>query len=343
MVSLAGVGLLVVVAACGGGGSEGTTGSTPEDETPDAPLQEVKVMMLPAVPYRLPVLMAEKEGFFAEVGIELEIVVQPGRVTTSQALAATGANVAVSTLAAVAAAEQAGSPAAFFCGTQDVIETSLFARADSGLPSMDDGAPLDAVVEAMRGRSIGIQTPIGSPLHLVFQAALDSAGVTDVDLVSVGTQPQIVEAAISNGDVEVIQTVPPLTQRFLLDDRFTRVMLLPEHLDAYAQLWGSGFWAEPDWIDGNGELASSFCDAVGKGMDFIKDDANAAEVDALLMADTGVSAEVAELFRAESVPTFDTAISRESFDRTAQLLIDVGVLKAEPPVGFDELVRQPRG
>src|SRR5690606_19572270 len=103
-----------------------------EDEEPaaDGALERGQVMMYPGQSYRVPALVADEQGFFAERGIEIEIVDQPGGVTGTQGLAATNSNVGYITLVTAAQGWQAGEDVAFFCGTISVIETSLYAAND---------------------------------------------------------------------------------------------------------------------------------------------------------------------------------------------------------------------
>src|SRR6266545_2865133 len=118
-----------VLAGCGdddgGATATTTTAGTAEETTTTVKPQKLTVMMFPGQAYRLPALVAQEQGFFAKHGIEIEIIAQPGNVSGIQGLEATGADVGYFSITTLAQAVQAGSKVAFFCGNQDIVETSL--------------------------------------------------------------------------------------------------------------------------------------------------------------------------------------------------------------------------
>jgi ABC-type nitrate/sulfonate/bicarbonate transport system substrate-binding protein len=335
------VALGMVVAGCGGDDDDDAADSNGDDAP--AELETVTIMMFPGLVYRTPILLAEQEGFFADHGIEIEEVAQPGNLPGIQGLEATGADAGLFAVSTLAQGWQAGSEVAFFCGSQQFIETSLLAAADSDLPSTEDGDSPEDVYEALSGTTIGIQTPLGSGLHLFFQAAIEAEGVSDVTYINTGVQPPVVTAALANGDVDVIQTSPTTTQQLLESGDAKRLLYMPEENEAYGINYGSAFGAPRAWLDENPELAANFCAAIDEANQFVQDDANADTVEQMIMQDTGVTADVAALVREESGPGFQAEIPEDRFQETLDIFVDLGVLQATPEPTFDAIVVVPEG
>ncbi|MGE3622239.1 MAG: hypothetical protein AB7L84_17440, partial [Acidimicrobiia bacterium] len=165
-----------VVAACGDdddGGSSNTTTTTAgsgggsSSTTSEAPkeLETVTAMMFAGQAYRLPALVADQTGIFEEHGIKLETTVQPTNVGGIQGLGATSSDLGYFSIPTLTQAFQAGETAKFFCGSISVLEMTLIAKADSDLPSViEDDADPQELFDAMKGKTIGVQTPLGGGL-----------------------------------------------------------------------------------------------------------------------------------------------------------------------------------
>lgn len=337
--ALASAGLLAAttLAACGDGGDDGKSDASAEGEK----TQTVRVMMYPAQSYRLPVMIADQEGFFEENGIKLDITEQPASLQGMQGLEATKADVGIVTVGTLGQGWQAGSKGAFFCGGIDVLQTTMIAPKDSDLPSTSEGASWQEVLKSFEGKKVGIQTPIGSGLQKIFAAALDEAGVKDVTYVNLGGGSAAAIAALGNGSVDVAQFNPTGTQ--FVEDAGTGKSLLymSEGPKAYKEYYGSAWVAPTKFLNERPEAAKKFCDAIGQSLDFIKDEKNAKTSEALLAKDTGVSPEVAKLVVEQTYGDFNTEIDKASLQSTLDAYVDLGILKADPKPTTDVLLVEP--
>jgi ABC-type nitrate/sulfonate/bicarbonate transport system substrate-binding protein len=287
--------------------------------------------------YRVPVAIAQQQGFFKTAGINLSTVEQPANLQGAQALTATHSQVGVLSTGTFTQGFQAGIPLKLFCGGINVLQTSLVALPDSNLPTSSDGKNWQKVLQALDGKTIGIQTPVGSGLQLVFAAALKEAGVTKVNYVNLGGAPTAIQAALQNHSVDVAQANPPGAQTLLANKVAKQLIYMPQGPSAYKDNYGSGFAAPNDWLSSNPDAAKSFCSAIDKANAFIADSKNADKVAQVVTTETGVPANVAK----DVVPTFkdfsaklDTARLQKTFDNYTQL----GILKPEPKVTTDALV-----
>jgi NitT/TauT family transport system substrate-binding protein len=93
-----------------------------------------------------------------------------------------------------------------------------FAKNGSDLPSTSQGATWQQVMKSLDGKTIRIQTPVGSGLQLIFAEALREAGVTNVTYVNLGGGNDVTLAALNNGSVDVAQVNPTGTQRVQADN-----------------------------------------------------------------------------------------------------------------------------
>lgn len=336
-IALAGFGLLVAaVAACGGGDDAAQTASAG-----DGAEGTVKVMMFPAQAYRLPVLVGQERGLFEKHGLKLEIAEQPTNLQGMQGLEATKSDIGQVSVSTLAQGYQAGTKGAYFCGGLDVIQTTLMAAPDSKLPSTDGGASWQEALKALEGKKIGIQTPVGSGVQLLFASALKEAGVTDVTYVNIGTAPSAVVAALGNGSVDAAQISPTGTQ-FMLDAGSGKPLVyLPDGPDAYKELYGSGWVAPRKFLEERPEAAKAFCDVMGEALKFIRDPANTEASASILAKDAGVAPEVAKLVVEQTYDDHSTELDKARLDKTFDTYVDLGILKAEPEPSFDTLVVLP--
>lgn len=324
------LGALVMAAGCGSddGGDDGSADG----------LSTVKVMMFPGQAYRLEPLVAEQEGFFEDHGIKMEITDQPPTLQGIQGLYATDSDVGQVTVGTLGQGVQAGDEAKFFCGGIDVLQTSLMVPTDSTLPSTADGASWEEVLQSLEGKKIGIQTPVGSGLQLIFAAALEEAGVTDVTYVNLGGAPTGTIAALENGSVDVAQTNPPTTQYFEESGAAKSILYMSEGPTVYADYYGSGWVAPTTWLEENPDLATGFCDAMTEALEFIQDPANNETVTALFEEDSGLEASTVAKVVETAFSDFSTELDEAALQETFDGYVDLGIFEAEPALGYDDLV-----
>ncbi|MEY9211786.1 ABC transporter substrate-binding protein [Thermobifida halotolerans] len=333
--ALASAALLAVAVGATACGGEDTAEGAEGNET-------VRVMMFPAQSYRLPVMIAEQEGMFEQRGIKLEVTEQPANLQGMQGLEATDSDVGIVTVGTLGQGWQAGDPGFFFCGGISVLQTTLMAPVDSDLPSTEEGATWQEVLQALEGKKIGIQTPVGSGLQKIFAAALAEAGVEDVTYVNLGGGSSAAIAAIDNGSVDVAQFNPTGTQYVLESESGKPLLYMPEGPAAYKDYYGSGWVAPPEFVEERPETAAAFCETIDEALEFIQDPANRETSLDLLAEDTGVTRPVAELVLDQTYGDFSTELDRERLDTTFDAYVELGILEADPEPSYDSLVHNTR-
>jgi NitT/TauT family transport system substrate-binding protein len=319
--------------ATGGAGAGNTTGSS-------ANLQSVQVMMFPGQSYRLPVLIAQKQGYFAKHGIKISTVVQPGSLQGAQAMVATHSQVGQLSTPTLTQGVENGSPVAFFCGGIKYLQTSLVAKNGSSLQAGTG----NEVLKELSGKKVGVQTPIGSGLQLLFASALKDAGVTNVTYVNVGGGNNVTLAALNKGSVDVAQVNPPGTQQMQVDKSAKVLTYLPASGGPAAyQLYGSGWTGQTSWLKDHPDQAKGFCDAVSEGLDYIKNPANADASAKVLAADTGVSESVATEVVKNVFIDFSTDLPKDALTKTLQYYKQIGITKTDMSTQYDKLIQPATG
>ena len=326
----AGACALALVSACG---SSDSGSNTSADGT-----QTVKVMMFPGQAYRLEPLVAQEKGMLADHGIKMEITEQPATLQGIQGLLATKSDVGQVTVGTLGQGVQAGNDAQFFCGGIDVIQTTLIAPPDSDLPSTDDGATWQEVLQSLKGKKIGIQTPVGSGLQLIFAAALKEAGVTDVTYVNLGGAPTGTIAALQKGAVDVAQANPPTTQFFAQSGQVKPLLYMPDGPTVYKDYYGSGWVAPTKWLEDNPDLAKNFCAAMSEALTFIKDPANKDAASKIFQQDTKQDAATSDAVVEQAFEDFSTDLDKSGLEKTFSAYVDLGIFKKSPALSYSDLV-----
>lgn len=323
------------LAACGSDDAEA-------DSSSDGPV-ELTLMAYPGQSYRLPLLAADKEGFFEDHGVSLKFVDQPNNLTGTQGMAATKANFGFLSTTTAVQGFQAGQTYPFVCGGIAVLQTTLIADTDSDLPSTDDGASWQEVLQALKGKTIGIQTPVGSGLQILFSAALEEAGLSedDVTLVNLGGTPTTVQAALQKGSVDVAQINPPGTQLLETQGYGKPLIYMPEGPEIYANNWGSGLVVDPAWFEDNKETVGDFCEAYQEGLAWVQDEGNADAAASLLAADSGVPEDAAKLVVTDTFGDFVGEMDEDAMQATFDQFVDLGIAQPDPAPTTEDLVVQP--
>lgn len=338
--AVAATALVLVLAGCGGGASTSAASSSSSGGGSAKAPVDVQIMEYAGQSYRVPVAVAQNEGYFKDAGINIKTVPQPANLQGMQGLVATNSQVGVISTGTLTQGFQAGIPGQFFCGGINVLQTTLVALPDSTLPSTSDGKSWQDVLKALDGKKIGIQTPVGSGLQLIFASALAEVGVKNVTYINLGGAPTSIQAALENHSVDVAQANPPGTQTLLANNAVKQLIYMPTGPSAYKDNYGSAFVSTKDWLSKNGDTAKAFCDAITKAEAFIADSKNASAVTQVITTETGVPANVAK----DVIPTFkdfstklDTARLQTTFDNYEKLGID----KPTPKVTTKDLIWQP--
>jgi NitT/TauT family transport system substrate-binding protein len=149
-----------------------------------------------------PIAIAKEAGYFAEQGLEVDVVAI--RSSAQNAAALLSGEVDVSTIGGVGPvrARLSGSDLLFIAGSKNYFAGAIVARPDITTPA------------DLRGKRIGITAP-GGNTDLMARSVLPKFGLEagrDVVLFGTGSDPETVAALISGG-IEAGSMTPPADER----------------------------------------------------------------------------------------------------------------------------------
>ncbi|MCV0403063.1 MAG: ABC transporter substrate-binding protein [Chloroflexi bacterium] len=180
------LGLAVVVSACAPAGSGGESPS-------DAGLRQVTLVLgyRPDVQFA-PFYVAQREGFYADVG--LEVTIEHHQAPDVQRLVASGdAEFGVADATDVMIARSAGIPIKYVSTLYQGFPVALIGEADA----------IPAEPSELAGMTIGTPGRFGSSWHALL-ALLEAGGLTEEDI-TIREYPQFNQVdGLANGDVELI-------------------------------------------------------------------------------------------------------------------------------------------
>ncbi|WP_433497784.1 ABC transporter substrate-binding protein [Sphaerimonospora sp. CA-214678] len=326
--------LVLTTAACGSSADR----DAPSEGQGTGQVETLKVMMFPGQTYKVPLTIAKDQGYLADAGIAIEEVTEPSNMTGPQGLKATNSQIGIWATSDMVRGWQAGFDVAFFCGSLPYLETTLMTAPGSDLPSTKKGDSWKDVLQGLSGKTVGIQTPVGSGMHVIFESVMAAYGVDDITYVTTGVDPAVQAASLGKGTVDVIQASPSTTQHLEVTKAAEPILYLPDGPPEYREFYGSGWAASREWLDANPKLASGFCSAVEQGLRFIQDEANADTVKAILAEELGIKNEAVASEVRQTFSAYSVDIDRATFTNTLDRFTDMGLLKAEPKPSFDDVV-----
>ena len=261
-----------------------------------------------------PFYVAQREGFYADAGLEVSIEHQPA--PDLQRLVADGqSEFGVADATDVMIARTAGIPIRYV--------STLYQRFPVAL--IGDAADVPSDPAGLSGMTIGTPGKFGSSWHALL-ALLEAGGLTEDD-VTVREYPQFNQVdGLSNGDVELI-TGFRNNEPLRLEARGTEVGLLT--VDDVAPLPGPGLIVGDDLLADEPDLVRAFVDAT-------------AAAQSAVISDPGLGFAAAEA----SVPTIaeDPDVARAILEATVELwdgdgFADGAIEQETWEAGFETMVR----
>ncbi len=239
----------------------GSLKSAPALTSSASPKPEKKNLII-ATPNRgallyLPLIVAEQLGYFAQMGVELEISEQPSMLRAQQAALSGAADVVCGWVENTLALQAKGQ--AFQCFV-------LMARAPQmALVVSSERAGMTSLA-GLRGKKVGVLA-LSSPTHTAAYAVLRKAGLRSAEMgfVSVGSAASAL-AALRSGQIDALVHMDPLITQLELrgEIRVLADMRNPASvwLAAGMEIPSSCLYATPDFLQRMPGLAQATSDAM---------------------------------------------------------------------------------
>lgn len=260
--------------------------------------------------------IAAELGYFADEGLDVEIVVTRGGGPDVQAVLAGDAAFTINDGAQILPAVAKGLPLTCLMATLDrnIINVSMLKDTAEQL-SVGPESPIEDKLAALAGLNIGITRP-GSLTWQLARFNLNTAGLdpeTGATIVGLGGGPAVA-AGLQNGDVDAIYISVPLGERVvhsgqaitLIDNANGEDPNLPNFMM-------EGLWAKPDFVAENPNTCRAVIRALSRASEFVLDE-NVGDVSAALTSTFGA---LGEEVLAIGVNKVKAAVSRSRvFDQT---------------------------
>lgn len=226
-----------------------------------------------------PIYVARGMGYFAEEGIDAEVIVLHGGSPATAALVSGDADVQIGDPTTAITAHEKGASLKIIGGALQQFGTNLVIRASlADELGITADSPVEDKIRALKGLNIGITAPGGTPDKQV-RYMLNSVGLDpdrDATLVPLGSAGPLL-AAFSQGRIDAFLLSPPTTNIAILKNGARMLVDMSvgefEPFRGFPQLT---LVARRDWLEENPDLAVAYVKAVGRAEQLIAEDPAAA-------------------------------------------------------------------
>lgn len=256
---------------------------TPATAPDSRPSDEVVVLHLGMVPggqmNTLPARVAVDKGFFADEGLDVQIVELAGGPQMVQALAAKSIEVMSNSPTNGMIANGAGQDFVGIVGAFADPPYTVIARGDWPTPNEGKGYPEFA--KDLKGATIGVPV-LGSESENVMRTMIRDAGLnpdTDVQWVTIGGGQQAI-GAFEAGQVDVFIATEPAPTVLIGGEKNAKALVDfrdPDQVPEPFRGWTSSIYqGNRAYVEANPETFAAFEAAITKAIEFIKTDRDGA-------------------------------------------------------------------
>lgn len=250
------------------------------------PLQTVNMITFGGG-YSLPAWVAQRQGFFAKHGIEVNITHTPNSVFLMKNLIEGKFDLTVTAMDNLVAYQE-GQGEAEYAGTCDLV---AFMGVDDSFQSLMASPDIKSVAD-LRGKKIAVDA-LTTGYAFILREMIARAGMTDADVTyeRTGGGPMRLRAML-DGNYSAGLLATPL-DKIAADQGFTKLGTARELLGRYQGRTG---FAQRSWVKNNQAAVIGFMRGYRDAMDWLYDRSNRGAAADLLMAnDSSVTPELARL------------------------------------------------
>ncbi|MQB01299.1 MAG: PhnD/SsuA/transferrin family substrate-binding protein [Actinobacteria bacterium] len=268
--------MAMIVAGCGGAESEGDTAAEPEEtaaaeeeepeetEATQAELQKVTLRadwFLSAV--HAPFFVAQDEGWYEEVGLEVEYGEGEGSSSTVQLVGAKRDDFGYATAEAVIRGIAEGADITYVANVLPQFGLCVAVLADSGIESAED----------LVGKTIGNEAD--GTTTAMFEPYLKSAGIDPADVEQVFVDGQALLTGLPTGQFDAIGAIA-YSEPAKMEAEFDIDVDCLRYSDHEADVMGHGIVVHNDTLRDNPEMVVGFVQATMRGFEALVDDPDTA-------------------------------------------------------------------
>lgn len=317
------------LAACGNGGDI-AKGSGSKSE--------LKIAMYPGAFQTLPVVLAEKLGFFKKHGLEVQLLNVQGGPAATSAVLSKSADVMLNALDNVTLARAAANGPDFVIvsGNTNKQINSLLVRDGMPTPSLSQGYP--QLMRDFKGKKIGVPAR-GSALENIVRIMLKAGGVDpdkDVTWVALGTAPAMA-AGVASGQIDAILMPEPFITQLVDVQKKARIVLDTRNGQPASLQWPFNmWWALAPVISQKKASFTAFQAAMKDTYDYMAKPENLDSLIPYVQNFLATDEQTARaLMNPLNISTFGYHVDRSGVERLWDVMNSLGLLKNAP--SYDEV------
>ncbi|ROO85211.1 NitT/TauT family transport system substrate-binding protein [Actinocorallia herbida] len=297
---------LLALTACGG-----------ETATKDASGETtVKVSVIPIVDVA-PIYLGDKQGFFKEQGLKLELVSAQGGAAIVPAVVSGQVEFGFSNFTSLLIAKSKNlplkvvAPGAGSTGAQGKDFGGVLVKADSPVKTAKD----------LAGKSVAVNT-LNNINDTTVRASIKAAGgdASGVKFTELAFPDML--AALDKGDVDAVQVVEPFLATGL---KAGNRLVASNYVDTAPNLTIAGYFTSEQTAEAQPELVTKFTAAMQKSLKYAADNPDA--VRQILLTYTKIDA---ALLPDLTLPNFPAEVNKDSLDTLAALAVQDGLIETAP-------------
>ncbi len=300
------------------------------DNSDDSNLEVVRLSEVAHSIFYAPMYVAIEEGYFEEVGIDIELSLANGADKVSAALLSGDADIGF-----------AGSETTIYVyngGEEDYLKTFAQLTQKDGSFIVAREEIEDFTLEDLVGKTI-IGGRAGGMPEMTLEWVLTEAGIDPKEDLTIDTSVAFsaMSSAFIGGSGDFVSLFEPNALQ-LEQEGYGYVVASLGEIGGVVPY--TAFFARDSYLNDNEELISNFISAIQKGIDFVHNSSDKEVAEAIIdqFPDTSIDDLVEVIARYRSIEAWPdtTEFTEEAFDHLQDIMINAGELDSK--VSFSDLI-----